>query len=317
MKKNILIIMFAFVLIPFGLLGEEKDWNLEAGCKVNYTTGSTDGNMSYKPYGKYHYYYDTFYLVAGFVYAIDYQITDSAGNYFQANYYNPELSFTIFPIEMFDLTLGYNYSSGEYSLRAHDFDGSLCWNIDSAFSLTLGGNLKYMGYTINSIEINSRKLSVNTELSWDVISSVSLSAQYDYIRQDYDTTGTSYTVNSVNVGLYSRMMDNVSLSTGFGAGYDSGDYFILSGNIGINSKPIEFIKLFAYYNMEYNLMNSSESDSDSSKGKNIFDPSDLSNRALFSVDSTRTSKTNPYIKSSLLGESFFAHNLTFGAAFIY
>ncbi len=274
----------------------------EIGSKGLYSSGLSEPYYAYKIDAAAGYSSALYGVLLGYLRHQHYQLTDGSGSYTYADFNQARAEIACIPADVLEFTFGARYSAGDSSFRGVEYSGELSFDFD-AFSI--GG--EYVSfrdeYALNGRDFKSRRRLYSLDAAVTVSDTAWIDAGLDYDRIDFETTGAVYTRTAGRVG--SGISASRSMVALFGVNYgrDSSDYTLFGADIGIDFRPFRGIKasifyLFTYYQTPSYL----EIEGGGGHGGG--------------AGSGYSRDVNPFMRSSLLGKSFFAHTLSAGASLL-
>jgi hypothetical protein len=269
------------------------------GFKSIYSTGISDTNIAYKPFGKIGYAMSFLEIEATGMYTIHQQITDGAGNFAEINTGQGMIKTLLTIGEFMELGGGYSISKGEnsFSSKMYMINGSIYIG-DATIDLDYTREDKQYDYNVDIDIINHTFIG---SLSYDINDIISYELEYHYLSNDFSNLDYMYDKKIVRMGI-SVYTDKTVYMAGINAGTDSGDYAIYGADFGLSKKVFNTIKIMIAYNVDYYNPPSVTSTIGGGHGG--------SNGGGYKG-------MNPYLRSDLAGKSFFAHSLSASLSFSF
>ncbi|HNR89782.1 MAG TPA: hypothetical protein PKM65_15710 [Spirochaetota bacterium] len=303
--------------------GKKKDdlFHLTLGGKGYHNSGGAPTYTYWKPFTELELTTTYFFLKAGYYRYIGYQITDGSGNYeyIGFNQYAGELGLT--PFKWLEVSGGYHFSEGEFRYKAHEYSGELVLDFDI---ITLTGSYdrkleEYffstkVGYTNTNTDTYNGALAVNPG------EHVSIEGSYQYSNAFYVQFDDNYTKHLGRLGATILPMKELGLTLGGEYGQDSARYVLYGGDAGFTLKlfgRLKFLASYTYLWYQAPLTTTAEkSNAKSSRPKPnqaaLPASAITTNAGLSSATNAPQTGTNPYVRTSLINESYANHAVVFG-----
>jgi len=300
-KKQYFIIIFITSLIitccPITVFAEKIKTTI--GFKSTYSSGISDTNIAYKPFGRIGYAVSFLEIEATGMYTIHQQITDGAGNFSEINTGLGQIKTLLSIGEFMELGGGYSIAKGENSFNSKMYmiNGSIYIG-DATIDLDYTSEDKQYDYNFNIDIINHTFIG---SLSYDLNDIIGYELEYHYLSNNFSNLEYTYDKKIVRIGM-SLYDDQTVYMVGINAGTDSGDYTIYGADFGLSKKVYNTIKMMIAYNVDYYNHPSVTSTTGGGHGGS---------------NGSGYKGMNPYIRSDLAGKSFFAHLLSVSLSYSF
>lgn len=303
-------IIIAFMVIvsrPEMLIAEGI--NATVGLKTNYSSGVSDTNIAYKPFGKIGYNSSFLNFELTGMYTLHQQITDGMGNFTEINTGQGQIKTLLKIDDVLELGGGYSLAKGEksYDSRIYMISGSVYLG-NLSFDVDYSKEDQKYKYN-NDIEITGK--SFFGSLGYDITDYVGIEFEYNYMSSDYSNLDYIYNKKVVRAGM-SVYYDTTMYMAGISSGKDSGDYWIYGFDAGFSIKLLDAFKFMLLYNYDYYKAPSTISLTTSTytgqKGKG---------NSLNINSGSYYKGSNPNFKSSVVGESLHSHSLSVSASYMF
>lgn len=300
--KLSLFILLAFVIMPRPAVAGTAagPLTLDTGFRGYYSSGVSPANIYYKEFAIVGMQFLSATLSPEIALYQQYQITDGNGGYYTINYTQPAATARIDITERVHLFGEYRYSFGDKKFSAHEYSGEASLDIGD-FSISGNYGIRTANYTLASQKITIKNRDAVITADYFASSHIGIEAGYTYKTTFFSTLGYTYAQHLATVGVMPSIMKNLFCAAGLNAGRDSDDYTIAGARLamaltipgGVSDVKVSFSYSGNYFIAPHAAGNKSGSRHYGSGG-----------------GSTRI---NPYLKSSIVGKSYFSSSLSFGA----
>ncbi len=274
------------------------DFGFDAGIKGYLVTGESPANFYLKPFADMSVMWKNLTFKPGYARYQHYQVSDALGGFYTIDFNQGGMSADMDITDELNISAAYAYSFGELDYSAHDMSGMVtfyrgkfmvCGALDLArkeFDVT-AGNIKTMTYNFSA------------DTGYDVLETLSIGAGYSLNASTYKNVDYTYMASIFRLNMNATPVKQVFLTAGLSAGFDNDSYSITGFDCGMSVKLYGMVKISLNDAVRYSIAPSSYGGSTSRK-----------NGTGNGYGSAR--KTNPNLKSSLVGKSYLANNLNFG-----
>lgn len=225
-----------------------------AGLRLIYSEDENVSQDYYKAFTSMGWQNDMIDLSASYNRLISYTISDELYNNMEININQPGVELTIYAGDLFSLSGGYSYLSGDASYSAHKFSGDIVLYLD-IIDISIDSSVKNTEYDFNGTIENSA-VTAGAEISFDITDNLSWDLGYLYEYTDYITYGYTYTKNSIRAGIVTVPVSNLFLIFGASGGRDSDKISSASFDAGLTLKLLKHVKLSAAYMFTADFINS-------------------------------------------------------------
>jgi len=291
-KRYCIVIFFiTMVIILYPFMASADSIKTTVGFKTNYSSGISDLNIAYKPFGKLGYNINFLNIEVAGTYTFHQQITDGMGNFTEINTGQGQIKALLSLGDIMDFGGGYSLAKGQnsYNTTMYMLNGSLYIG-DATIDLDYTKEDKSYFYNSDVEIINQTFIG---SLSYDFNDDIGYEFEYHYISNNFSNLDYTYDKKIARLGI-SIYGDHTVCMAGINAGTDSGDYMIYGADVGLSKKVYDGIKIMLTYNVDYYNPPSITSTSRGHGG-----PSGGGYKGM-----------NPYIRSDLAGKSFVSHSLS-------
>lgn len=303
-KYFIGLLSLIFLATP-SLNAEEKSLvGFDIGIKGYYSSGVSSSNFYYKPFADAIFYLPVVEIKPGFARYQHYQLTDGIGNYYYAGINQPGCSFSIDATDDLNIDAGYKYSFGDYDYSGHDYFADVSYDFE-VITVSAGFEGTKNKYKVNSIEIDTNGYVLSAGIEYSISDSLSIDGGYDYSTIYFKNLDYSYTTNIFRLGILPQISKGLFIMCGISGGFDNADYIITGADVGISLKLFNMVKLSISYMGNYYIAPSSDTSTTTSSKKSG------------SGSGSGSGKSNPFLKSSEVGKSYFSHNISFGTTLVF
>jgi len=258
MKKIIKELLTAVLLLISIIPAAAKDGIYgSAGSKIIYSKDENISQNYYKPFAVIGWQGNIVDISASYYRWISYSVTDVLLNSREIDINQPGAEFTIFAGDIFSISGGYSYMSGESSYTAHRITGEVVLDFES-MDITVDSTYKTTDYDFNGITKNNA-ITAGGEVSFDITDNFSWDIGYQHEYTDYKTYGYTYSKDSGRIGILASPMKNLFFLSGVTCGSDTNDVITAAFDAGLTIKLFEHLKLSAAYMLTADFINSTSS----------------------------------------------------------
>ncbi len=311
----------------------DREWYFKASLNGSYSSGLSDPHYSYGPEVEASWQIWKINLYAGSGYDFNYQLSGGDGTFESislATYYS---GFDLNILKGITLSADYRGGAGSSDFSRHGLNSRLY--IDSgSFGFLIGflyGQDTYE-YQNNSIDVIS--YTATGAVYWYYSDKMRLEAGCDYLSNSFSNLAGNYNSFFINSGLLYVFSDYFDMNTNLGYGLDSDEYNIFEIGLGVSFAINERMSLslsytFSLYSPTEDIAIEEEavlSDKTTAVLDDIlFQGPHSSGQAETSGSSDQSQgesltggySSNPYIKSSLIGETIFDHYASIRVEYSY
>ena len=301
-KKYIILIVVSMVICKSSLLFAEG-FSSEIGIKSNYSSGMSSSNVNYRLFTKLLYSISFFKSQIMGTFIGNEQITDGLGNFTTINAGQGLVKAQCNLGDLLELGGNYSQSNGSMSYVAYNYGlfGSLYIN-QITFDIDYSYNTKKYDYN-GFININEHYFAGS--FSYECNDNVDYELEYNYKANEFEELSYTYSVNRGRAGM-SIYSNNSIYMGGVTLGKDSGDYYIIGGDFGFSVRFKDTIKLIALYALDYYNAPSVTTSTGIGGGHGGQSGTEYGYKGM-----------NPYMRSDLIGKSFFCHSINVSLSFIF
>ncbi|MCX8123526.1 MAG: hypothetical protein N3F66_05105 [Spirochaetes bacterium] len=293
LNKNVIFILIIFYLIVIHItLVHSKGLEATIGFKSKYTSGISDSNIVYKPYGKIGYDIDFLEINITGTYTIHQQITDGLGNFAEINTSQILIQSLINIADVFEVGGGYSLTKGDRSYNSSMYKINGCLYIGD-ITLDMDYSNEHIEYYFTT-DVESKSKTFIGSLDYDANDSLGYELEYHYLSNNFSNLDYTYTKNIIRTGL-SLYRDTTIYMAGINVGKDSGDYMIYGSDLAVSKKIYQKLKIMILYALDYYNAPTVVTVSGGGHGGN----NNAGHKGM-----------NPYLRSNLIGKSFFSHSLS-------
>jgi len=291
-RYSIIIFLTTMIIMLYPFMVPAETVKTTLGFKNNYSSGVSDTNIAYKPYGKIGYDISFLNIEVTGTYIIHQQITDGMGNFTEINTGQGQIKTLLSLGDIVEFGGGYSLSKGQNSYKSNMYmvNGSLY--IGDA-TIDLDYDKEDKSYFYNS-DVEIIKQTFIGSLSYDFNDDIGYEFEYHYISNNFSNLDYTYDKKIARIGI-SVYGDHAVYMAGINAGTDSGDYMIYGADVGLSKKIYDGIKIILAYNIDYYNPPSITSTSGGGHG---------------GQNGGGYKGMNPYMRSDLVGKSFYSHSLS-------
>ncbi len=283
---------------------DESGFSFTIGTKGYYSSGVAEDNFYYKPFGELEYTHPFFTAMAGGYRYQNYQITDGYGNYSTINFNQGGGELTLTPVKWLEFGGSYLYAGGDKSYKSGEYSGALTLYF-SPFTISGDYTRKKTSYTFDLTEVKRTDYDYSGTLEYEISDTVSVEGEYTFLNNHFDTLDYDYNQKIGRLGAILTFSESFNLMFGASAGVDSSKYSIYGGDASLTARFFGGLKLTLLYNYYYYAPPSQGS-------------SGTGGRKGGTVTTTDGStQTNPFLKTSLVGESYSSHTLGAGISYTF
>ncbi len=228
-----------------------------AGSKFIYSKDESISQTYYKPFTVIGWQGNIFDISVSYYRWISYSITDALLNSNEININQPGADLTIYAGDIFSISGGYSYMSGESSYAAHKATGEIMLDFET-IDITADSSIKNTEYDFNGI-IKNTSITAGGEISFDINDNFSWDIGYQREFTDYKTYGYTYSKNSGRIGIIAAPDKNLFFMSGVTGGSDSDDIITAAFDAGLTVKIFEHLKLSAAYMLTADFISSTTS----------------------------------------------------------
>ena len=327
--------------------GDEEEskprvFGFDAGIQGSYSMGISTSSFYCQPFADIYLKHKYVRFTAGLSRFQGYQISDGEGEFETVNFSQPKLALSLYPHRVIEFFGEYYYSTGDKKHYYRSHEGTAGFLLDFE-KVTLGATatksrteyhfksddrkdkslivyqsgtvaglwLRYQYYKKRYIT-RTEDLDVFPELSWFVHNTTSIDAKYEYrenifeyVPEDFQYHHERYTTHTGRLGVYSEPWRYFSLKAGVVAGKDSEEYTIAGGDVGVTFNILDYVMISSTYSPEYYM--APEANAVLRKFQ------DLVYRRIWG----RRRISNPFLRESGVGASFWNHGVSFSVMFTY
>lgn len=291
--KYFIVIFFITILItfcPFVVFAENIKTSI--GIKANYSSGISDTNIAYKPFGRLGYEISFLNVEVTGTYTFHQQITDGMGNFTEINTGQGQIKTLLSLGDILDFGGGYSLAKGgnSYNSTMYVINGSLyIGDVTLDLDYTREDKKYFYNYDISIVSH-----TFIGSLSYDLTDVIGYELEYHYLSNNFSNLDYTYDKNIARFGI-SVYGDHTIYMAGINAGTDSGDYIIYGADVGLSKKVYDGIKVILTYNIDYYNPPAITSTSGGGHG---------------GQNGGGYKGMNPFIRSDLAGKSFYSHSLS-------
>ncbi len=294
--RFVLSLLLALLLTTRPAAAFIEDWYFRTGINGNYSSGVAPENLYLKPFAEGGFVFPVVEIIPGFYRYQGYQVTDGSGNYRLLNYNQAGLEVIFNPISWIDIGAGYRHSAGEYDYRGNEFFGDLSLHLGKT-DVSLSGSNKTSEYEFNGILVKTENRIFSGEVNFYINGKGSFDGGIEHTSLEYSSISSAYTTIRGHLGfsLYPGKGSIITASCSYG--YDSADYQIFGAGVSAKLGLGSYISVFVIYQFAYYLAPVSAGDSTGTHGPG---------------SGSTPRGTNPFIKSSLVGENYWSQTAVLG-----
>jgi len=320
-----------------GEQAKPRVFGFDAGIQGSYATGISTSSFYYQLFADIYLKHKYVRFTAGLSRFQDYQITDGEGDFETANFTQPKLALSLYPHRVIELFGEYYYSTGDKTHYYRSHEGTAGFLLDFE-KVTLGATatrsrtryhfksddrkdktlIVYQSATLFGLwlryEYYKKKyitrledLDVYPELSWFVHHTTSIDAKYEF-RENifaYIPEDLRYYANTGRLGVNSEPWRYFSFNAGVVAGKDSEAYIIAGGDAGVTFNILDYVMISLTYTPEYYI----------APATNIL--LEKFKELLYRRIWGRRRISNPFLRNSGVGASFWNHGVSFSVVYTY
>ncbi len=306
MSRIIICITTALTLLCMGIpvFAEKGPFFLEAGARGTYSSGLTEDNL----YGRY--FIQTGYsgpfmeLSLNGTFYQHYQLTDGAGTYEYINFTQGAGELRLYPFEILELAGAFRYSGGNLAYKAveYSFEAELS---SDPIGITGGYSRKSEEYAFNGVSYKNEYTNITIEFRYEFTDFSGVDAEYTRASTCFENVDTEYVKNTGRLGGHFRIFNSLLVLAGASCGTDSADYLIYGADAGFTWKLFDHIKITSIAGYTYYQAPVSSTSTSTGGGHGT------------GSSAGSGSGSNPYLDPSLIGTSFGAWNVSFGASVVF
>jgi len=276
--------------------GRELDkFKLSAGVKGYASSGISETSLYYRPYVETGYSGELFSVMPSLSQFRDYQVTDGSGNYELINFFEAGCALSLYPWDFLGIDMEYFYSSGDMEYLSSDMKGGIVLDFRKT-AFTVQYSRRNSQYSFNGADITAERNVLFFELNYYMKENRSIDLSFDRRSDIYDSLDYDYSQNTIRAGMSFVSDRSVIVLGGIFAGMDSADYAIAGADMGVSVRIKGHVKITL-------------------TGRISHYAAPLSVKSSGSGGSSG-SKTNPFLQTSSVGESYTEKSASLGAAWI-